>query len=65
MGEPDISGNASLLLNAVLANCSRSQFLSSSTLFSIGGNRIFEGHSGSWSLLVLGLVMSSIPAIFV
>ena len=39
-GGPDISGNAPLFLNAVLANCSRSQFLSLSTLFSIGGNGI-------------------------
>ena len=64
-GEPDIGGNAPLFLNAVLANYSRSQFLSLSTLFSVGGNRILWGRSGSWSLLVSDLVMSSIPAIFV
>ena len=64
-GEPDIGGNVPLFLNAVLANCSRNQFLSLSTLFSVGGNGILWGRSGSWSLLVSGLVMSSIPAIFV
>ena len=35
---PDISGNAPLFLKAMLTNCSRSQFLSLSTSFSVGGN---------------------------
>ena len=64
-GGPDIGGNAPLFLNAVLENCSRSQFLSLSTLFSVGGNGILWGRSGSWFLLVSGSVVSSIPAIFV
>ena len=64
-GGPDIGGNAPLFLNVVLENCSRSQFLSLSTLFSVGGNGILWGRSGSWFLLVSGTVVSSIPAIFV
>ena len=42
-GGPDIGGNAPLFLNAVLAYCCRSQFLSLSTLFSVGGNGIWRG----------------------
>ena len=51
-GGPDIGGNAPLFLNAVLANCSRSQFLSLLTLVFVGGNGILWGCSGSWFLLV-------------
>ena len=64
-GGPDIDRNTPLFLNAMLENCSRRQFLSLSTLFSVGGNGILWGCSGSWSLLVSGSVVSSIPAIFV
>ena len=64
-GGPDIGGNAPLFLNAVLENCFRSQFLSLSTLCSVGGNGILWGRSGSWFLLVSGSVVSSIPAMFV
>ena len=42
-GGPDIGGNAPSFLNALLANCSRSQFLSLWTLFSVGGNGTWGG----------------------
>ena len=54
---PDTGENFPLFLNAVSANCSKSQFLSLWMFCSVGGKGSFLGHIGSCSstLLCLGL----------